>query len=164
MRNPRRVEGFHKPAISGSLKALRYTRAFRPRKSRRTPRTSIISFKYFRPLRNDHYISGSNCGNTVSKHHMVSSKSPGSFHQLLPISLVQTATYLVGTFSQFLFDSGMKTGWWWWWWSKLNEEIASKIGVPQLVKCELSAIHRLSSRPGQVPGVIVRFTSQETRD
>lgn len=48
--------------------------------------------------------------------------------------------------------------------SKVNEEIASKVGVPQLVKSEVSAIHRLPSRPGKVPGVIVRFTSQETRD
>lgn len=48
--------------------------------------------------------------------------------------------------------------------SRVNELVSSKLGVPELVRAEVGAIHRLPSRPDKIPGVIVRFASQQTRD
>lgn len=47
--------------------------------------------------------------------------------------------------------------------SKVNE-LARVLDVPELTIHEVAAVHRLPSRPEKIPGIIVRFTSQATRD
>lgn len=47
--------------------------------------------------------------------------------------------------------------------AKVNE-VAKKLDVPDLALNEVSAVHRLASWSDKVPGVIVRFTNQMTRD
>lgn len=47
--------------------------------------------------------------------------------------------------------------------SKVNV-IASALNIDALTKQDVSAIHRLPSKNDRIPGVIVRFTSQLTRD
>lgn len=47
---------------------------------------------------------------------------------------------------------------------KINEQTANRLGVPELTKSDVVAIHRLPSKPDKIPAVIVRFSSQTTRD
>ncbi|KAL1445543.1 hypothetical protein MTO96_029157 [Rhipicephalus appendiculatus] len=47
--------------------------------------------------------------------------------------------------------------------SKINE-IAAQLRLDTLDTQEVTAVHRLPSRPDRIPGVIVRFTRQEIRD
>lgn len=47
--------------------------------------------------------------------------------------------------------------------SKVNE-LARVLDVPELTIHEVAAVHRLPSRPEKIPGIVVRFTSQATRD
>lgn len=47
--------------------------------------------------------------------------------------------------------------------SKVNE-VARTLEVPELAGCDITAIHRLPSKPDKIPSVIVRFASQTTRD
>lgn len=42
--------------------------------------------------------------------------------------------------------------------------VASKLGVEELKTEEVSAVHRLPSKPGKTRGIIVSFARQETRD
>lgn len=42
--------------------------------------------------------------------------------------------------------------------------VAKKLEVPDLNQIEVASIHRLSSRPGKIPGIIIRFAQQKTRD
>lgn len=46
---------------------------------------------------------------------------------------------------------------------KINE-VAKKLDVPELVDDDVVALHRLPSKPDKVPGIIVRFATQKTRD
>lgn len=46
---------------------------------------------------------------------------------------------------------------------KVNE-VAQKLSVPILSEAEVTSMHRLPSNPNRVPGVIVRFSRQTTRD
>ncbi|KAH7937133.1 hypothetical protein HPB49_008027 [Dermacentor silvarum] len=43
-------------------------------------------------------------------------------------------------------------------------EVADKLKVPQLRKADGASVHRLLAKQGKVPGIIIRFTKQETRD
>lgn len=47
--------------------------------------------------------------------------------------------------------------------SKINE-IAPSLELPELAEAEITALHRLPSKPDKIPGIIVRFASQTTRD
>lgn len=47
--------------------------------------------------------------------------------------------------------------------SKINE-VAKNLDVPDLTSDQIIAAHRLPSRADKIPGVIVRFVSQATRD
>ncbi|KAG0411941.1 hypothetical protein HPB47_010915 [Ixodes persulcatus] len=44
------------------------------------------------------------------------------------------------------------------------KSVASKLGVEELKTEEVSAVHRLPSKPGKTRGIIVSFARQETRD
>lgn len=46
---------------------------------------------------------------------------------------------------------------------KLNE-LATQLLVPPITRSEIAALHRLPSKPDKIPGVIVRFVSQNLRD
>lgn len=46
---------------------------------------------------------------------------------------------------------------------KINA-LAETIDVPELAKHEVVAIHRLPAKPGRVPGIILRFARQDTRE
>lgn len=46
---------------------------------------------------------------------------------------------------------------------KVNE-IAAKLELAPLVETDITAAHRLPGKPDKVPGIIVRFTKQSTRD
>lgn len=46
---------------------------------------------------------------------------------------------------------------------KLNQ-VAIKLDVPLLSENEVVALHRLPARPDKVPGIIVRFARQDTRE
>lgn len=47
--------------------------------------------------------------------------------------------------------------------NKINQ-VTEKLGVPVLTDSEIVALHRLPARPDKVPGIIVRFAKQSTRD
>lgn len=46
---------------------------------------------------------------------------------------------------------------------KVNS-VAEKLDVPDVTMNEVAAVHRLPSRPDKIPGIIVRFFHQETKD
>lgn len=46
---------------------------------------------------------------------------------------------------------------------QLNQ-VAAKISVPELTESDIVSAHRLPSKPGKIPGIIVRFGKQQTRD
>lgn len=43
-------------------------------------------------------------------------------------------------------------------------QVAKKLDVPELVEGDVIALHRLPSKPDKLPGIIVRFAAQKTRD
>lgn len=47
--------------------------------------------------------------------------------------------------------------------SKVNN-IAEKLEMPELSQSDVTAIHRLPSKPDKIPGIIIKFASQTTRD
>lgn len=47
--------------------------------------------------------------------------------------------------------------------SKINQ-MADKLGVPELSESDVVAVHRLPARPEKIPGIIVRFAKQATRE
>lgn len=46
----------------------------------------------------------------------------------------------------------------------LVNQVAVKLDVPLLTPSEIVSMHRLPSKPDKVPGIIVRFAQQQTRD
>lgn len=46
----------------------------------------------------------------------------------------------------------------------LVNQVAVKLGVPTLTPSDIASMHRLSSKPEKIPGIIVRFAQQQTRD
>lgn len=46
---------------------------------------------------------------------------------------------------------------------KVND-VATKLGVSQLSETDVAALHRLQAKSDKIPGVIVRFARQSTRD
>lgn len=48
--------------------------------------------------------------------------------------------------------------------AKVNVLATTSLDLPELTANDVVAIHRLPSRPEQTPGVIVRFSAQNTRD
>lgn len=46
---------------------------------------------------------------------------------------------------------------------KVNN-VAKILDVPDLTMCDIVSAHRLASKPDKVPGIVVRFLNQETRD
>ncbi|KAM7301285.1 hypothetical protein ISCGN_016804 [Ixodes scapularis] len=47
--------------------------------------------------------------------------------------------------------------------NKINQ-VAEKLGVPVLTDSEIDALHRLPARTDKIPGIIVHFAKQSTRD
>lgn len=47
--------------------------------------------------------------------------------------------------------------------TSLNE-VADKLEVPPLTKADIASMHRLPAKQGRIPGIIIRFTKEETRD
>lgn len=47
--------------------------------------------------------------------------------------------------------------------AKVNE-VAKRLDVPELSKSDIVTVHRLPPKSNKIPGIIVRFTNQETRD
>lgn len=46
----------------------------------------------------------------------------------------------------------------------LVNEVAAKLDVPTLVPCEIVSMHRLPTKPDKIPGIILHFAQQPTRD